>query len=128
MYVLTSLVSNESWVPTLAYNVLKEIVDKYRSINGGIYKCFIDASNAFDRVNHSVLFRKLIRRGIPGYIINILCYWYHSQTICVIWGASVSSSDGMSNDVRQGGILSPYLFNVYMDDLSHIMQDGLSVG
>ena len=63
--------------------VLKDIVDKYRSFNGGMFMCFLDASKDFDRVNHSVLFRKLMQRGIPGYIINILCYWYHSQTMCV---------------------------------------------
>ena len=93
---------------------------KYRSLNGGIFRCFLDASKAFDMVNHSVLFRKLMQRGIPWYIINILCYWYHSQTMCVRWGDSVSSFFGVSNGVRQGGILSPYLFNVYMDDYGAI--------
>ena len=27
----------------------------------------------------------------------------------------------MSNRIRQGSILSPYLFNVYVDDLNHIL-------
>ena len=38
--------------------------------------------------------------------------------MCVRWGGSVSSKFTVSNGVRQGGILSPFLFNVYMDDLS----------
>ena len=38
--------------------------------------------------------------------------------MCVRWGGSVSSKCTVSNGVRQGGILSPFLFNVYMDDLS----------
>ena len=37
--------------------------------------------------------------------------------MCVRWGSSVSSKCTVSNGVRQGGILSPFLFNVYMDDL-----------
>ena len=36
----------------------------------------------------------------------------------VKWGQTYSESFSVSNGVRQGGILSPYLFSVYMDDLS----------
>ena len=36
--------------------------------------------------------------------------------------SSVSSKFTVSNGVRQGGILSPFLFNVYMDDLSVIFK------
>ena len=53
--------------------VLKEIVDNYRSLNGGWFMCFHDASKAFDRVKHSVLFDRLVERGVPGYIVTILC-------------------------------------------------------
>ena len=36
----------------------------------------------------------------------------------VRWAGVLSPGFHVSNGVRQGGILSPYLFNVYMDDLS----------
>ena len=38
--------------------------------------------------------------------------------MCVRWGNSLSDPFHVNNGVCQGGILSPYLFNVYMDDLS----------
>ena len=81
----------------------------------------LETSKAFDRVKHSVLFDKLVQRGVPGYIVRNLCYWYAHQTMCVRWGSSISSSFRVSNGVRQGGILSPYLFNVYVDDISQTL-------
>ena len=35
--------------------ILKETVEKYRSLNGCIFMCFLDSSKAFDRVKHSVI-------------------------------------------------------------------------
>ena len=41
----------------------------------------------------------------------------------VRWGDCISSPFRVSNGVRQGGILSPYLFNVYMDDLGCLLNN-----
>ena len=60
----------------------------------------------------------MIDRGTPTYIVRILVFWYVNQNMYVRWGGFLSTSFNVSNGVRQGGILSPYLFNVYMDDLS----------
>ncbi len=82
----------------------KEIVSKYRSLKSTMFVCFLDACKAFDRVNHTKLFHKLSLRGVPRYLIRILVFWYPFH---------------VTNGVRQGGILSPFLFNVYMDELSN---------
>ena len=40
---------------------------------------------------------------------------------CIKWGSTTSDFFNVSNSVRQGGILSPYLFTVYVDDLSNML-------
>ena len=64
----------------------------------------------------SILVQKLIDRKVPGYINRIMIY--ASQTMYARWSGIVSHGFQVTNGVRQGGILSPYLFNVYVDDLS----------
>ena len=65
--------------------VLKEIVDNYKCLNGSMFMGFLDASKAFDRIRHSTLFKKLIDRQVPSYIVRIMIYWYTNQTMFVCW-------------------------------------------
>ena len=43
------------------------------------------------------------------------------QTFCVKWGCTTSEFFTVSNGVRQGGILSPYVFIVHIDDQSKML-------
>jgi len=75
-------------------------------------------SKALDRTNHNRLFAKLIKRNIPMCIVSLLLSWYRQQTMQVKWGTNYSSPFTVTIGVRQGGVLSPYLFAVYLDELS----------
>ena len=97
---------------------LQQIIDLYVSLNSPVYICYLDASKAFDRINHWSLFNKLLNRSVPKIVVRFIMFWYTNQTFTVQWGSCLSIPFTCSNGVRQGGILSPLLFNVYVDDLS----------
>ena len=98
---------------------MKQIVHYYISKSSPVYACFLDASKAFDRVNHYKLFSKMIKCGIPIFVVKLIMYWYSQQSFCVKWDNVYSDSFNVSNGVRQGGILSPYLFNLYTNGLCY---------
>ena len=100
---------------------VKSVIKYYNLHNSPVYTCFLDASKAYDRVNHRTLFRKLLNRSVHILIVRMLMYWYTKQELCIRWGAEMSPYFTIFNGVRQGGILSPSLFAVYMDDLSSLL-------
>ena len=51
--------------------------------------------------------------------VALLKHWYSDQTMRIKWGSHLSDPFHVSNGVRQGGVLSPCLFAVYLDELSN---------
>ena len=97
-------------------------LQRYYARHGSqMHVVFLDASRAFDRLNHVILLSKLVKFGVPLYIVRIVALWYSSQ-LYFGWGISLSVGFTVSNGVRQGGILSPLLFNFYMNDLSVVLR------
>ena len=97
---------------------LKEIIDMYTSNSTPVYLCFMDASKAFDKVNHFHLYKKLLSRGVPTIVMRLLRYWYGAQKFAVRWNGILSQGFTVTNGIRQGGVLSPYLYNAFVDELS----------
>ena len=76
----------------------------------------LDASKAFDRVNHCKLFRELLQREMSPLVLRLLLFiCIHVRYIRVKWGSVMTESFTVMNVVKQGGVLSPVLFAVYTD-------------
>ena len=101
----------------LCTGLIKNVIARYNINDSKVYGCFLDASKAFDRVNHATLFTKLLQRNLSPVVARALLSWYSDQRLCVSWNNKLSSKFLVSNGVRQGGVLSPILFTIYIDDL-----------
>lgn len=96
---------------------LKHTVDYYVNRKTPVYACFLDLSKAFDLVSYSKLWSKLRLAGVPPELVSILSYWYSKQLNMVRWGNVYSDEYSLECGVRQGGLTSPRLFNIYVNQL-----------
>jgi hypothetical protein len=97
--------------------VLKECIAYYTSNNSSVYCTMLDATKAFDRVEYCKLFRKLMSRKIPAVIIRLILNIYVNHTTRIAWNGIHSDQFCVRNGVKQGGILSPVLYCLYIDGL-----------
>ena len=107
--------------------LLKEILQYFKRHDTISFLCFMDASKAFDRINHGKLLNILQEYDIPPYILRILDFGLSHHQLQVKWNHICSDLFLAHNGVRQGGILSPYLFNMYVNKLSTELNKG-SIG
>ena len=102
---------------SMCTSVLKEVCSYYLAKDTDVYVCLLDASKAFDRVHFGKLFRLLEKRNIPVQIRRLLLDMYTRQKMKTVWNGSESDEFNVKNGVKQGGILSPILFCIYIDEL-----------
>ena len=79
--------------------------------------CFIDYSKAFDFVSHSQLWATLIQMGFQEREISLIKELYKGQEAAIRTNCGITEWFKIERGVRQGCILSPYLFNIYTEDI-----------
>ena len=57
----------------------------------------------------------MLKRSMPLCFVRVIVNWYSKLKACVRWKSAVSNLFEVKSGVRQGGILSPLLFNVYIN-------------
>ena len=102
---------------------VQETISHYIRGGSDVFCCLLDFSKAFDKVNFNELFRKLRIRNFPPIVLRLLIFIYKNQFCYIRWNTRESDTFFVKNGVRQGAILSPSLFCVYLDTLLCLLRD-----
>jgi len=96
---------------------VQQVTSYFTKHGSTVYFSAHDASKAFDRITQ--LFDKMIERNVPHCFIRVLHNWYSKLVTVVKWNGVFSYLFFVYCGVRQGGVLLPLLFNIYVDNLIH---------
>ena len=77
---------------------------------------------AFDRVWHAALWATMKKYNISAILIQVIKNLYNKATSAVLFNASIGDWFRTTVGVRQGYLLSPTLFNIFLE---RIMTDAL---
>ena len=105
--------------------ILYNLVDFYcKKQNQYIFGCFVDFKKAFDSVPRDVIFQKLLNRNINGKFYDCLISIYSKDMSCIKIGDTITEPFSTNQGVKQGCILSPTLFNIFLSDCQNITEQG----
>ena len=104
--------------------VLTTVVNKFLKVaKKRLFVAFIDFKKAYDKINRTLLLLKLQKRGIKGLFYRNLKAIYSDVSYVIKVKGGYLDPIPSSFGLKQGGVLSPLLFNMFIDDIKDIFDD-----
>jgi hypothetical protein len=94
---------------------VRQVVEKYLEKGKDVFWAFMDLEKAYDRIDREALWKVLRLYGVGGRLLNAVKSFYRNSRACVRVGNGESEWFAVNVGLRQGCVMSPWLFNMYMD-------------
>ena len=110
---------------------LTNIIDTRKRLRKPTFCAFIDFRKAYDTINRNILWKRLSNIGISGKMFSAIKSLYLSVRSCVRVNSYKTDWFDVQCGLRQGCVLSPLLFNLFINDLAVFLKSldlGISLG
>jgi exonuclease III len=108
---------------------LREVLEARREEGKATFCAFVDVRKAYDSVWIDGLMTKLWDLGVRGRVWRLLREWNSGVSSCVKVSGRESRAFPLHQGVKQGSLLSPFLYCVFVNDLARLYRaEGLGVG
>ncbi len=101
--------------------ILHKTMKYYKNRSKNLYIAFIDFHKAFDKLWRDGLLLKLCNNGIGGNMYKLIKSMYSNNTSKVRVNNKCTPDFPCESGVRQGDSLSPTLFNIFVNDITPLM-------
>ena len=98
-----------------AIGTMKMLCERSLEYGNDVYICFVDFEKAFDRVNWVKMMEILKRIGVDWRDRRLVTRLYMNQEAVVRVNGDLSEPGKIGRGVRQGCLLSPLLFSLYVE-------------
>ena len=101
----------------------RHLIEKHLESQNDLYNNFIDFKKAFNRVWHEGLWSTLNKYGIDSNITLMIKSLYKNSTSAMLFNSIQGQMFKTIVGVRQGCLLSPVLFNLFLEEIMARIQD-----
>ena len=103
--------------------IVNTIMRKFKHLKKKLFMCFVDFRKAYDSVWREALMYKLLGYDIKGNFFGVIEEMYKGGEACIKNDGFLSEWFPCGRGVRQGDVLSPNLFNLYINDIPNLFID-----
>ena len=106
----------------------RQLQEKCMELRRPLYMGFIDFTKAFDSVKRELLWEILMRFGCPKKFVQILKLLHDDMSVTVAASGNTTEPFRVRSGVKQGCVIAPTLFSIFISAVLHLAQDHLPPG